>query len=349
MNKKYEINIEQNKRQIELLEKYFTLDKERKTVIVFLKYSKASEIFENSIGNKLYARISHETLEKINSIIENIPNGYQTDINFEIEDFEGYNPKEIIESFNDTLELDQYAIRKYRQKKELISSILIFIGIILLFIMIVGKNEKWFGNDIKEEIITEIIDISAWVFIWEAVTALFLEHSEKAKFALKIRRKVSQIAVFNKNEEKAIALEKANTVFGKWENEGTLKRIGKLSLLISSLSFVFIAIYAIYDFYRIINKDLVTSNSLWLYSLIFLISTLISLFAGIGGISRYLGKNGKLSKFVGLYAASMLIVFVINLIFYILTGNASSIFMIATSFIFNIMYIFGYYVDKYIK
>ena len=50
MNKKYEINIEQNKRQIELLEKYFTLDKERKTVIVFLKYSKASEIFENSIA-----------------------------------------------------------------------------------------------------------------------------------------------------------------------------------------------------------------------------------------------------------------------------------------------------------
>ena len=37
MNKKYEINIEQNQRQIELLEKYFTLDKERKTVIVFLK------------------------------------------------------------------------------------------------------------------------------------------------------------------------------------------------------------------------------------------------------------------------------------------------------------------------
>ena len=48
MNKKYEINIEQNQRQIELLEKYFTIDKERKTVIVFLKYSKASEIFENS-------------------------------------------------------------------------------------------------------------------------------------------------------------------------------------------------------------------------------------------------------------------------------------------------------------
>ena len=49
----------------------------------------------------------------------------------------------------------------------------------------------WFGEGIKAEVIAETINIAAWVFVWEAVSMLFLEKSEQKIFALR-----------NKNESK---------------------------------------------------------------------------------------------------------------------------------------------------
>ena len=64
--------------------------------------------------------IDYQLPEKIESIkLGNIPD-------FDIEDYENYKPKQIIESFNDTLELGQYSARRGKQLKNLIDIILNF-------------------------------------------------------------------------------------------------------------------------------------------------------------------------------------------------------------------------------
>lgn len=349
MKDNYKINFEQNKRQIELLDKYYGVNKETKTISVSLHYERASDILTTNVGNPKYPQFSNEALDKVKSITENAPTGYKVEINFEIEDYEGYKPKDMIEAFNDTLELSQYNARKRRQGKELLSSVLILIGVIILFLMVVGNSDGWFGEGVKADIITEVIDIAAWVFIWEAVTILFLEHSEQAKFALRIRQKVSQIAMYKKGEKKPLAIEKSKAIFGKWENEEKIKRVGKYFMLISSFAFIFMSFYSLYSLYKELSSGTIENNLMATFIIVSLLSAIVSLLAGLGGISRYLGGNGKLGKFVGPYAIFLTVCFIALIIFAISINDVSSIISVSSTFVIDLFYIAGYYIDRYIK
>lgn len=347
--KKNKITFEQNKRQIELLEKYYTLDKENKVISITLHYEKASELLAKNIGNTKHFIFSQEVLEKIDGIIQNIPAGYKVAINFEIGDYEGYNPKELIESFNDTLELAQYDSRRQRQRKELLCAILVLVGIILLFIMASGKGNGWFGSGIKEDIIEEIIDIAAWVFVWEAVSIFFLEHSKEAIFSLKIRRMVTKISMYEKNNLIPPTCEKADDVFGKWENEEKIKKVGKYFLLISSVAFIFMSFYSFYDLYRILSSQNYSLLKVSMYAFVTIVYFIISFMAGLGGISRFLGKNEKLGKFVGPYAIFLSIVICFAVVVTLIIGDWKSIFSIISSLVINIFYVVGFYIDRYVK
>ena len=92
-------NKELNARQIELFEEYYDINKEAKIVSYSLNFDKASDIFDSSAKKPLF---NNDVLESINSLIEKAPFGYKVNINFNITDYQGYNPKEIITSFNDT-------------------------------------------------------------------------------------------------------------------------------------------------------------------------------------------------------------------------------------------------------
>ena len=244
-------NLFENKRQIELLEKYYNIDNDKKIINIDLHYQKTSDILLTNEGNNDYPLFRNEIIETINNSIERTPRDYKVNIILDIEDYENYKPKQIIESFNDTLELGQYSARRGKQLKNLIASILILIGIILLFFMIIGKNNNWFEEGIKSDIISEVIDIAAWVFIWEAVTMIFLEQPEQNKFALKIRRKVVQITMLKKGNNEPLYLENTNSIFNNWEGESKIKSVGRNCLLISSSAYLFLALFNIYNlFYK---------------------------------------------------------------------------------------------------
>lgn len=339
-------NKELNTRQIELFEEYYDIDKESKLVSYPLHFDKASDILDKTTKNPKKPLFKTEILETINSLIEKTPFGYKVSFNFEIDDYEGYNPKEIINSFNDTLELNQYSARKSRQKKELLASNLILVGIILLFIMVIAKANEAFGEGIRTEIASEVINIAAWVFVWEAVTMLFLEHSEQNIFALKIRRRVSQIIMSKTNDDKPLAIENSNQIFGNWENEGKIKRTGKLFLLISSFAFLFLAFYSFYEFYLNLTDPEFDISYLAFYLIVAIISAIILLSAGLGGISLYMGKKNKISKFVGPYAIIISIGIIITITLAIVSNTPLLIFSSVATTIIDILYITGYIIDK---
>lgn len=339
---------QENSRQNELLAKYYDLDENSKLINVFLHYEKASDILDINVGNPNYPKFQDEVLDKINSIIENSKPGYKVQINFEIEDYEDYTPRNIIDSFNDTLEMKQYSSRRKRQFKELTASILVLIGTLLLLLMAVINKENFITNETNAEIFSEIVDIVAWVFIWEAASMLFLEHSEQAKFALIIRKKVSKIGLYQKNNQIPLAVENSSQIFKKWENEGRIKRLGKYCTLISSFAFIFLAFYSIYSTYLILkaNPDI---TSIIVYSLVLIFSFTIPLLAGLGGIAMFLGRNSKIRKVVGVYAYFLTIMIIIGIVSSILNNDLATIISSIFSLIIDIFYVLGYVVEKYVK
>lgn len=342
-------NLFENKRQIELLEKYYVVDNDKKIINIDLHYPKLSDILLNNEGNINCPLFKNEILETVNNSIERTPKDYKVNIIFDIEDYENYKPKQIIESFNDTLELGQYSARRGKQLKNLIASILILVGIILLFFMIIGKNNNWFEEGIKSDIISEVIDIAAWVFIWEAVTMIFLEQPEQNKFALKIRRKVVQITMLKKGNNEPLYLENTNSIFNNWEGESKIKSVGRNCLLISSSAYLFLALFNIYSLCKYLLANDLTIFTIATLIIFTIISSGVSILAGLGGLFKYIGKKNILANFVRPYAIFLSIIIIINIIINSIDFNYFGLLSIIPSFLINILYIIGYRIDKDIK
>lgn len=339
----------ENTRQLLLLKKYYEVDEDNKIVTVDIHYDKASDFLNTNVGNIENPIIRDDALENVNNIIQNIPVAFKVKINFNIKDYEGYDSKNIIQSFNDTLELNQYTSRRNRQKKNLIAASLILVGVILLCFMVIGKNLNWFGEDTKAEVIAEIINIAAWVFVWEAVSMLFLEKSEQKIFALRIRTRVSEIVMLENETGKILSRESAQSIFGKWENEGNLKRYGKLATLVSSMILLFSSFYS---FYELIYSIALIKDANWFLILFWVISFISSsayLFAGIAGLRNYIGRRGGISKLMGLYVVILIANFTLLIINFVMTPSFSLIFSSIGSIIINFLYISGYIIDKHYK
>ena len=314
-----------NERQLLLLKKYYQVDEENKIITINVHYDKASDFLNTSIGNNNNPIIRDEALENVNNIIQSIPVVYKVRINFDIKDYENYNPKNIIQSFNDTLELNQYTSRRLRQRKNLIAATLILVGVILLCFMVIGKNKIWFGEGIKAEVIAETINIAAWVFVWEAVSMLFLEKSEQKIFALRIRTRVSEIAMLETD------------------------RNNKMATLISSMILIFISFYTLYSLITGIITNTFSGFFLIVVIVVSIISILAYFFAGIAGLRNYIGKINGISKFMGIYVAILIVNYVITIIGQITNSNLSIIFSTIGSVVINFLYISGYIIDKYYK
>ena len=69
-----------NKRQIDILHKYYEVDEENKLVSVKFNLESDKEMLETSIGKDDSSMFNYELLNKINSIFESIPFVYKIDI-----------------------------------------------------------------------------------------------------------------------------------------------------------------------------------------------------------------------------------------------------------------------------
>lgn len=338
--------IDQNPRQIELFEKYYNIDKENKIISITMHYEKASDILNINLGNPNKPLFSLEVLKNISNIISNTPYGYKVELCFEIADYESYSPEIIIESFNDSLELNQYSARNHRQRKEFLSGILILIGIILLLILVLGRNLNWFINSLRNSIIEEVLNITAWVFVWEAVTQLFLTYSEQGILSISIRKKVERIKMLKKGNIEPLAIENSNEIFSEWVNEALVKRIGKIFTLISGFLFLFLAFFTMYNFLSLSFSDTINNEHYAIFSIITITSTILYLLAGIGGILLYRDLNKNITKYIGLYTILLSIGVILSLTTAILIHNVELLIISVVSIIVDIIYVIGYLIDK---
>ena len=347
-NKKFKGLVGSDSRQLELIDKYYYLDKEKRIIDIDLNYDSVDDILDKEIGNQNNPQFSKNVLETMDSIIENIPTGYKVNINLVLNDYKDYSPNFLMETFNNTLELRRYSSRKKRLNKQVFSGILILIGISILLLMIIFKNYVKFDNEIQGDILEEVLDIAAWVFVWEAVTLLFLDDTKNTKFAVEIRRKVNCIAFYAKKDDEPLLSETNQEIFANWESISRIKTTSRYMLLISSIAYLFFAFYSIFEFAKDVNLYIKEFNIVFLV-IVFIVQSIVKIFAGIAGIKLFLNKPIKYYNLLGIFSIVIFIGFCISFLGIIIRNETIGLASTIITMVVSLLYSVGFFMYKYSK
>ena len=345
MKQKRQLNLS-SERRIELLSHYFKIDEASRLVYVQLRFEKASDLLEDNFGTIGNGMFKNSVLETVGNIYGYIPVEYRAEIELEIGDYEGYDPKNILARFNEALELNNYLSQKERKKKWLRAALLVLAGIAILAVMGFGSLNHWFGEEGSEtaSLWTEVLDIAGWVFIWEAVTISFLQPNELSRLGVKILSRTNGIRLYKKGDPTLLAEENGAAIVAKWDEEGRLAKVAKGSLLLSSAGFLATGTGILFSTCLSLFSSMPGTVDFWVQLTMAVLTFLLQVAGGIAGLSRYLGK-GPLQKFSLPFAVITTVEIVGNVILSICYNTWSFTFTTILVFILQIAYIYGVVVD----
>ena len=342
-----------NDRKNELIKKYYDMDEEGKVLYLYYDFNHVSELYDNYSPKEKNNLFSSEVTEKISNSIDNVPLNYKVKIIFEVDDITKEEAKKLVESFNDSIELSLYFARGVKQKRQLSAALLILVGITLIFLLTVLKSTGVLENELQKDVGTEVVDIIAWVFIWEATTLLFLERPKEYKYSFQMKNRVSEIEVIEKRSEEQLIKEESKSIFKDLINETKVKRFAKVSLLGSSIGFIFLIFYTTYTFISelsiYVKGDEVYASHIISLIIAYIIVISINLLAGISGVHKYLDKKTRVAKFSSFYSIFLFIIIVIDIISYSMGNNHIGVFGFICSFIIQLLYVTGCMIDYFVK
>ncbi len=342
-----------NDRKDELIKKYYDVNEEDKTMALYYSFDDVSDFYENYTPSDENNLFSSEVIDKISDSIEMMPLTYKAKIIFEVENIDEVKSKKVLESFNDSIELSLYFARVKRQKRQLSAAILILVGITLIFILTILKSTGVFQSELQKDIGSEVFDIMAWVFIWEATTLLFLEKPKEFKQSFQMKNRVKEIIIIDKKTSKVLVQEESVSIFKDLVTETRIKRFAKVTLLGSSIGFIFLVFYNIYagfiEIGAMINEGTSSAGAITVNIIACIISICIFLLAGISGIHKYLDKQTKVSKFSFIYSILIVIIIIIDIVTYIQGQRSVGVFGFICSFVIQLLYAVGCIIDKFVK
>lgn len=303
---------EVSKRRIELLKKYYPIDEDNKVITVKLYYEHANELLDYSLGEDGCEMFKDEFLTKLSSIFEKIPLGYKADVILEIKDYDSYNPELIMDKFNDFIELNSYNAVRRKKRNQLLSAILILIGISILVFNHFFVKEEIYGvqGSLESIILQEFFDITSWVFIWQAVTVLFLSPSEHGLKILGIAKCLNRFLV---SKDGNIAIEeKRDDILSKCKIDKPIKNAKNKTLLITSTALAFFGLV------YLINPLSPSSwsvpeeihLSIYIINVVQILVGISVLLAGIYGLSKFSNHTLKLG-----FAYPIIIIIFLILVF----------------------------------
>ena len=335
-----------------LLGKYYDVDDENKIVTMSYCFEEASLVVDNSLDNKEYL-IKDEIMEKIISGMKSVPLMYKININLRIKDFKNYSKEKVVEAFEDGIEMNHYSLERENKRKWIKTLVLVIIGIVILFFNTIAKSESWYGTkSTSSGIASEVFDIAAWVFIWEAVTIMFLTPTELPFNSNRIKFRVKNI-IFLDDKNKIISTIRFDLKDLKWDSVSTLDSISKKLLLIGGAAFLGIAtcdfITTIRDITSYIKSPIPEMLPILIStSAISIVIDLLEFIAGIGTLSIYNG-HGPFKKTAGIIGIILTVLFSLLFILVMISGASSLLLSISWSFVSYILYVIGNILQFIIK
>lgn len=346
-------------RQIELLKKYYDIDDEKRVIYVVLHYSSVSEVLATDISCKGAPHFSRAILNRVSDLLDTFPAGFDVDLTLKFDDYEGYEPSLLMSAFKDNLEMVHYSCYKEKKYNYLLAAILAAVSAALIGARLFAMNNKLIDGS---GVLQEMIDISAWVFLWEAVTIIFLSVSEKMEIATKVISHLSAISFVDKTG-KLVGSVSHKELVSSWLFETKPQRSGRIVLLIAGAATFALGILSFFDGLTALITVLKPaqaepSEQINIISVILLvlmgicfIEAIIYCFAGIGALMMFREK-GKFQKFVPIFAWVMFVFDLILIGFRIFnfiqskTVTFDGVFNLISSTIVTILYFTGYQITK---
>ena len=293
------------RRQLELMKKRFDVDEEKKSVKLALHYEKASDVLDTSIDSKV-PTFDRSKFDFIKETISDFRPDYKTDLSIKIDDYQGYEAEEIIDGFNDAVELTHYSGNREHKKKFVQVTFLIIAGVLLLNIIAQGFIIDWLElSESGVSIFKEILDITSWVFIWEAVSLMFLRPSEDRLISLTLAHKLKAVT-FLDTKGKVVAQEDYSDSYADTAKERNLRISGKYALLVSGAAFFALGAINLFSFissipsyitmFQTFQDDTSLIFTINLFIIIDLAVLVFEILGGLAAISAFTGKIGKLYK-----------------------------------------------------
>ena len=184
-----EIKLKEALKNVE--DQFFEIDHENKKAIYRLEFDKVSDILnQNSITKK--PLLNSEFLEWIRGSFDSIPRKYKIDIDIRFNDLEGHTEEEIKDIFIYNCLLEANKAKRSMLHKNIIAVGLLATGVVFTIGMILMEI-LWKSDDPIKIVIGTIIEIAAWVTIWEALYVFLVENRENRRLKRNITRRFDEI------------------------------------------------------------------------------------------------------------------------------------------------------------
>lgn len=280
-------------RQLDILSKYYEIDTENEVIKIELYYEKASDLFETDVVTKSTPKFKTEILARISELLESIPANFKVDFAIKVDDYEGMKVDNVVESFKDQLEVFNFKIYKEKSGRLLAAVILTLVSVGILFVRRFLLNQGIIDDKV---LLTEMLLIVGWVFLWEGVQRLFLNSDEYRDVSFRIIDHLKSFGLYNKDNKCLSCIEQAQ-IQKEWVKVSrTEKNARRLLLIAGAMSFA-IGIVTILN----IIPMFFNTNGDWGTFLMSAISQIamgvIGIIGGIGACSLYC-EYGKFQKAV---------------------------------------------------
>lgn len=301
------------KRQLEVLSHYYPIDLDNRVITIQLFYDKASDMFDQHVGVKKHRKLNPEIVDLIESTSKKIPFSFKIDVNLKVNDYEGYDPKDILQSIKDSFEIHHYAYRSAKRIDKTKFAILSIFGVILLGLWALLSAYNILATETAVgKTLLEIIYTIPCVLFWEAIYVIFWPNEAYGSKHHKLLYLLNKISLFDKKMKRICFMDKKAFMEG-WEDISLKKTFYRLSFMIIAtllLAFAILNIIACID----VKYSLGVSRAFWITTMsITTINAFFGIVAGITSLSLYLEK-GKIRKYSTLICIILLATCIVNMV-----------------------------------
>ena len=188
-------NLKERIKKIE--DKFFDLNDETKEATVKLEFEKSSDLFNTNAITKV-PMLTSVISEWVSYALETIPKKYKVNFEITINDFESYTKEQMSEIFldNSLLEIKRGYRAAILQNKLAIGLLGVGILFILAFLLVQYLwSEK---GTVSKEITIFILEIGAWVTIWEALDVFIIQNSSKRRQKKNLSKRLKGVKFIQK-------------------------------------------------------------------------------------------------------------------------------------------------------
>lgn len=178
-------------------DEFFNLDHKNKIAHMELEFKTPKEIFDFNAVTKI-PLINDNFIEWVKYVLDMAPKKYSIDISVSFSHMDGYSSEYLKTIFLKNSILEFKRMEKNVSKKNHIAIWLIILGVLLL-VSTIFLTGFWKEDGVIKQVVTYILDIATTVTIWEALTILVVDTTERRSNIKNIYSRVKSICFQEKN------------------------------------------------------------------------------------------------------------------------------------------------------